>query len=79
MLAPGVREEFGPEAVGGMADLVAFFSAPWPPEPGSPAPTDGADGAVVVAVLLVVAVVLGGVLLSGLRRQRHSVQPPDEI
>ncbi len=48
VLAPGVREEFGPEAVGGMADLVAFFNAPWPPEPGSPAPTDGADGTLVV-------------------------------
>ena len=45
VLAPGVREEFGPEAVGGMADLVAFFNAPWPPEPGvAPVPTDGADG-----------------------------------
>jgi hypothetical protein len=32
VLAPGVREEFGPEAVGGMADLIGFFLAPWPPE-----------------------------------------------
>jgi hypothetical protein len=32
VLAPGVREEFGPEAIGGMADLIGFFMAPWPPE-----------------------------------------------
>lgn len=72
VLAPGVREEFGPEAVGGMADLVAFFNAPWPPEPGSPVPTDGADGTLVVVVLVVAGLVAGGVLLSGLRRHRRS-------
>ncbi len=70
VLAPGVREEFGPDAVGGMADLVAFFNAPWPPEPGSPSPTDGADGAVTIAVLVVTGVVVGGVLVSGFRRSR---------
>lgn len=32
VFAPGVREEFGPEAIGGMADLIDFFAAPWPPE-----------------------------------------------
>jgi hypothetical protein len=32
VLAPGVREEFGLDAIGGMVDLVAFFDAPWPPE-----------------------------------------------
>jgi hypothetical protein len=32
VLAPGVREEFGAEAVGGMVDLIGFFLAPWPPE-----------------------------------------------
>lgn len=32
VFAPGVREEFGPEAIGGMADLISFFLAPWPPE-----------------------------------------------
>ena len=31
VLAPGVREEFGVDAVGGMVDLIAFFNAPWPP------------------------------------------------
>jgi hypothetical protein len=30
VLAPGQREEFGLEAVGGMLDLIAFFDAPWP-------------------------------------------------
>jgi hypothetical protein len=33
VLAPGVREEFGLDAIEGMADLIAFFMAPWPPEP----------------------------------------------
>ncbi len=32
VLAPGVREEFGVDAIGGMADLIDFFMAPWPPE-----------------------------------------------
>ena len=32
VVAPGLREEFGPEAIGGMADLIAFFDASWPPE-----------------------------------------------
>jgi hypothetical protein len=35
VLAPGVREEFGIDAVGGMIDLVAFFNAAWPPPAGS--------------------------------------------
>ena len=70
VLAPGVREEFGLDAVGGLADLVTFFNAPWPPEPGSPSPTDGADGAVIVAVLVVTGVVVGGVLVSVARRSR---------
>jgi hypothetical protein len=30
VLAPGLREEFGLEAVDGMLDLIAFFDAPWP-------------------------------------------------
>jgi len=33
VFAPGVREEFGVDAIGGMIDLVAFFNTPWPPEP----------------------------------------------
>ena len=32
VFAPGVREEFGVDAIGGMADLIAFFMAPWPPD-----------------------------------------------
>jgi len=39
VLAPGIREEFGVDAVGGMAELIAFFAAPWPPEPSGAAPT----------------------------------------
>ncbi len=34
VLAPGVREEFGLDAVGGMVDLVGFFNAPWDPDAG---------------------------------------------
>jgi len=74
VLAPGVREEFGPEAVGGMADLVTFFDAPWPQGPGDPAPTSGADGTVVAVVLIAMGLVVGGVLVAGLRR-RSSHRP----
>jgi len=48
VLAPGVREEFGADAVGGMADLVGFFLEPWPPTaaapPSSPAPSSASPG-----------------------------------
>lgn len=46
VLAPGVREEFGVDALGGMADLLGFFNEPWPPvvrAPPSPQPV-GAGG-----------------------------------
>jgi hypothetical protein len=39
VFAPGVREEFGADAIGGMADLIAFFNEPWPP--ATPAAADG--------------------------------------
>lgn len=32
VFAPGVREEFGADAIVGMRDLIAFFEAPWEPE-----------------------------------------------
>jgi hypothetical protein len=32
VFAPGVREEFGIDAIGGMADLIRFFNEPWPPK-----------------------------------------------
>ena len=32
VFAPGLREEFGPDAIDGMVDLVAFFDAPFEPE-----------------------------------------------
>lgn len=43
VFAPGVREEFGVDAVGGMLDLIAFFMAPWPAdsEVSAPDPDDG--------------------------------------
>jgi hypothetical protein len=75
VLAPGVREEFGPGAVGGMADLVVFFNAPWPNEAGDPAPTSGADGMLATVVLVLAGVAAGGVLVAGFRRGRRSAQP----
>lgn len=71
VLAPGVREEFGPEAIGGMASLVAFFNAPWPPTPGSAA-TSGADPALALIVAVLVVLVVGGVLVAGLRRRART-------
>jgi hypothetical protein len=63
VLAPGVREEFGPETIRGMADLVAFFNDPWPPRPGVPPPPVGDGGAItmtaIVAAALVVALLVG--------------------
>lgn len=38
VFAPGVREEFGSDAIGGMADLIAFFNEPWPPASSAPDP-----------------------------------------
>lgn len=35
VFAPGLREEFGLDAIGGMWDLIAFFDAPWPPQEGA--------------------------------------------
>jgi hypothetical protein len=73
VLAPGVREEFGLDAIGGMADLVAFFSDPWPPEPGAPPTTAGAGGASRMAAIvggLGAAVLLGVVGSIAIRRRR---------
>jgi len=74
VLVPGVREEFGAGAIGGMADLVAFFNAPWPPAPGEApgAATAGDDGAVLAIVLVVAGLVTGGVLAAVVRRRRSS-------
>jgi len=63
VLAPGVREEFGLETVGGMADLIAFFNDQWPPGPGAPAPTAGDGGPVTMAAII--AAGLGAGLLLG--------------
>jgi hypothetical protein len=75
VLAPGVREEFGAEAIGGMADLVSFFNAPWPPEAGEPAPTAGANPTPVVIVLVAVGAVVVGVMVAGIRRGRGPARP----
>ena len=32
VFTPGLREDFGVDAIGGMVDLVGFFNAPWPPD-----------------------------------------------
>ena len=58
-----------------MADLVAFFNAPWPQEAGSPGATVGADGTVVTVGLVVIGVVVAGVLVAGIRRGRRTAQP----
>ena len=71
VLAPGVREEFGLEAIGGMAGLVAFFNAPWPPTPGI-AVANGADPAPALVAAVVAVLVAGGVLVSGLRRRTRT-------
>ncbi|HEX5826192.1 MAG TPA: hypothetical protein VFY23_01615 [Candidatus Limnocylindrales bacterium] len=72
VLAPGVREEFGPGAVGGMADLVTFFNAPWPPAEGATpaAATAGADDTVVTVVLVIAGLAIGGILATAMRRRR---------
>jgi hypothetical protein len=75
VLAPGVREEFGPEAIGGMADLVAFFNAPWPPAAGQATVASGADGIVILVLVVAVAVGLSGVVASRLRRGRAAGPP----
>jgi hypothetical protein len=74
VLAPGVREEFGLETIGGMADLVAFFDSQWPPEPGARSPASGGGGAVTLAAIVVgglgVALLLGVVVSIAIRRRR---------
>jgi len=74
VLAPGVREEFGLETIGGMADLVAFFNDPWPPNAGVPPPSVGDGGAITMAAVIfggigvaLLAVVVG---LAAVRRRR---------
>ena len=77
VLAPGVREEFGLETIGGMADLLAFFNDPWPPEPGALPPTAGDGGAIRMAAIVVgglgvalLIVVAGSVAIR--RRQKRA-------
>ena len=67
VLAPGVREEFGLDAIGGMADLVEFFNAPWPGETRG-----GASLLIAVAAVLVAAGVVGMVLLTRVRRRARA-------
>ena len=40
VFAPGLREEFGVDAIGGMVDLIGFFNAPWPPSAVDGGPPD---------------------------------------
>jgi hypothetical protein len=69
VLAPGVREEFGLDAIGGMADLIAFFDAPWPPEPGTTM-TGGADRLVTIVAGVAVGLVVLGIVVARLRGAR---------
>jgi len=77
VLAPGVREEFGIETIGGMADLVAFFNDPWPPQPGVSPPPVGDGGAITMAAIVVgglgvalLLVVVGSIAVRRRRRTR---------
>lgn len=77
VLAPGVREEFGLETIGGMADLVAFFNDPWPPEPDAPPAATGDGGTIRLAAVVggglgvaVLLVVVGSIVLRRRRRTR---------
>jgi len=79
VLAPGVREEFGLETIGGMADLVAFFNDPWPPEPGAPPAATGDGGAIRLAAVVVgglgvalLLVVVGSISIRRRRRTRRA-------
>ncbi|HSG86503.1 MAG TPA: hypothetical protein VLA23_09200 [Candidatus Limnocylindrales bacterium] len=74
VLAPGVEERFGPEDVAGMAALVGFFEATWPPEPGTTG-TGSALGPVVVGLGVVgLGMVAGAVAILGFRRSRRSAE-----
>lgn len=72
VLAPGVREEFGADAIGGMADLIAFFNAPWPPVPGTTSPTAGVNGTLAAVGLIAVGLIVVGFLAAWLRRRRRA-------
>jgi hypothetical protein len=75
VLAPGVREEFGAGAIGGMADLVAFFNAPWPPKPGDPVPTSGAGGMAATVMLIAAGLVVAWVAATRLLARRGPRRP----
>jgi hypothetical protein len=68
VLAPGVREEFGLDAVGGMADLVGLFNAPWPPQPGADAGPTSSPAVLLVGVVLVA---VGGAIVTARLRARQ--------
>ena len=68
---------FGPEAIGGMADLIAFFNARWPQVAGDPPATSGAGDTVITVVIVVVGVVVAVALAAGLRRRNLPDHGPD--
>jgi len=55
-------------AIGGMADLVAFFNTPWPQRPGDPAPTSGAGDMVGTVALIAAGLVVFWVAATRLLR-----------
>ncbi len=72
VLAPGVEERFGPEDVAGMAALIGFFEATWPPEPGTTGTGSALGPAVIGLVGIGLGVVVGAVAVLGYRRSRRA-------
>ncbi len=72
VLAPGTEERFGLEDAVGMAALVGLFEASWPPEPGTTGAGSAAGPLVAGSAILVLGLVVGIVLLVGVRRSRGS-------
>jgi hypothetical protein len=69
VLAPGVREAFGPGDVVGYAALATFFADPWPPDSGLP----GWVGFAGVAALLALALVAVTALVVARRKRRRAL------
>jgi hypothetical protein len=72
VLAPGVDERFGPEDVAGMAALIGFFEAAWPPEPGSTGTGSALGPAIIGLAVVGLGIVVGAVAILGLRRSRRA-------
>lgn len=77
VLAPGVEERFGPEDVAGMAALIGFFEAGWPPDPGTSGTGSALGPALIATTIVGLSVLVAAVLVVGMRRSRRpSTEPP---